>query len=237
MVRWLMAIGSSVVFAAGGWVAGQAGEGPMSGINQGPPPEHHHREHVPMELETITGKVASQTTAPNGEVDGVKLEDGTWVHWPPHLEKYLGKLTQVGQEVAVEGRRQAGPLGEPVLELAALTNVEEKSTFQRELSPPPPPGGPMGGPCPPPHPPGMHPPGQGPAMGGHPGGGHPGVRPHAGMQPPRPPRGHGTHQPHGPQGMRPPEPNGHQPPEGRMKQLEDRLQRIEEQLGRLIDQA
>ena len=122
------------MFAVGGWVAGHADEGPMSGIMPGHPPEHHRREHIPMELETITGKVESQTTAPNGQVDGIKLEDGTWVHWPPHLEKYLGKLSEVGQEVSVEGRRQAGPHGEPVLELAALTNVEEKRTFQREFA-------------------------------------------------------------------------------------------------------
>src|SRR5205085_1704889 len=41
-------------------------------------------------LETVRGAVQRFTTAPKGEVDGAILDDGTWVHWPPHL---AGKVT------------------------------------------------------------------------------------------------------------------------------------------------
>lgn len=222
MSRWLVTIGSSAAFALGGWVVGNSEEAQIPGI--GPPPA----AHAPQTMETITGKVTEQTKAPRGGIDGVKLEDGTWLHWPPHLEKYLGKLSEVGQEVSVEGRRQPGPHGEMVVEVFALTNVESESTFQREEMPPPPPGGH----CPP------HGPHAGPPVMNQ-----PGMPPH-GVQPPPPgPGRHGPPRPHqraqepragqpptaGPGGNPPP------PPEKNLQRIEDRLIRIEEQLGKLID--
>jgi hypothetical protein len=41
---------------------------------------------------TVRGRVQRFTTAPKGEVDGMVLDDGTVVHWPPHLEN---KVTAV----------------------------------------------------------------------------------------------------------------------------------------------
>ncbi len=234
MYRWIMAVGGSTLLAAAGWAVGKADEGFTPGY-PGPP---HHPPMVAMELESVTGKITEQTTAPSGEVDGAKLEDGTWLHWPPHLEKYLGKMSEAGQEVKAEARRQPGPQGKEVLEVFVLTNIESKATFLREETPPPPPhGGPfaMGGPCPHggPHPgPPHHP----PMMRGGP------------MQPPPPhgpmpgqPRPGGPmHPPGGPPAVQPPgvPPGQAQPPQDeRMKVMEDRLKRIEEQLGQLVDQG
>jgi hypothetical protein len=49
------------------------GKGP-----KGPPPG--------AEVTTVRGTVRDFTNSPKGEVDGLRLTDGTWVHWPPHLE-------------------------------------------------------------------------------------------------------------------------------------------------------
>lgn len=171
MSRWLVTIGTSAAFAVGGWIVGHADELPLPGMG------HPPGIHAPGQRETIQGQVIEQTKAPTGEIDGVILEDGTWLHWPPHLEKYLGKLTQPGQVVEAEGRRQAGPRGEIVVEVFSLTNVEANATFEREEMPPPPP---RRIPCPP------HAPHAGPPP--FPGANHPGM-PREGMQPP-PPVGH-----------------------------------------------
>jgi hypothetical protein len=37
------------------------------------------------ETRTAQGTVKSLTTAPMGEIDGAVLDDGTVIHWPPHL--------------------------------------------------------------------------------------------------------------------------------------------------------
>src|ERR1700678_1571992 len=34
---------------------------------------------------TVQGTVRRSTTAPMGQIDGAVLDDGTLIHWPPHL--------------------------------------------------------------------------------------------------------------------------------------------------------
>src|ERR1700678_3050797 len=43
------------------------------------------QEHRFGEARTAQGRLQSFTTAPMGEVDGAVLDDGTVIHWPPHL--------------------------------------------------------------------------------------------------------------------------------------------------------
>ena len=51
----------------------------------------------------VTGKVDRQMRAKKGEVNGVLLEDGTVVRFPPHAAFDFAALLQPGQTIAVEG--------------------------------------------------------------------------------------------------------------------------------------
>ncbi len=89
---------------------GKKGKGP-----KGPPPS--------AELLTRTGTVKEFTTAPKGEVDGLILTDGTWVHWPPHLEDRFSDLASKGDKIRVKGYMETGPKGDTKLEVSTLTNL------------------------------------------------------------------------------------------------------------------
>jgi hypothetical protein len=46
---------------------------------------------------SVRGKIERFTTAPLGETDGAVLDDGTWLHWPPHMPGlYCGVLRVCG---------------------------------------------------------------------------------------------------------------------------------------------
>jgi len=88
---------------------GKKGKGP-----KGPPPN--------AEVLTVSGKVKEFTTAPQGEVDGLVLNDGTWVHWPPHLESRFTAIAK-GDKIRVTGFTETGPKGDTKLEVSTLTNL------------------------------------------------------------------------------------------------------------------
>src|SRR5262249_26359959 len=73
------ALGLGAVLVVGLWAADLTAQPPAPGPKgrPGPPPG--------AEFRTVRGTVKEFTTAPKGEVDGLILSDGTWVHWPPHL--------------------------------------------------------------------------------------------------------------------------------------------------------
>ena len=48
---------------------------------------------------TVRGKVERFTTAPMGETDGAMLDDGTWLHWPPHLQDRFASILKKGDRV------------------------------------------------------------------------------------------------------------------------------------------
>jgi hypothetical protein len=91
------------------------------------------------EAKTVEGKVRSLTTAPRGEIDGAVLEDGTVIHWPPHLEDRFGDLAARGERIRVTGRMETGPEGDTHLEVESLTNLRTKATRENDDGPPPPP--------------------------------------------------------------------------------------------------
>jgi hypothetical protein len=51
----------------------------------------------------VTGKVELQMRGKNGEVNGVLLEDGTVLRFPPHVAFDFAALLQPGQVIAAEG--------------------------------------------------------------------------------------------------------------------------------------
>src|SRR5207248_2378135 len=94
---------------------GKKGKGP-----KGPPPA--------AEFVTRTGTVKEFTTAPKGEVDGLILNDSTWVHWPPHLESRFAGIAK-GDRIKVLGFMETGPKGDTKLEVSTITNLRTKKSM------------------------------------------------------------------------------------------------------------
>jgi hypothetical protein len=92
------------------------------------------------DVKTATGKVTSFTTAPKGETDGAILEDGTVIHWPPHLESRFTGIVDKGDRVKVAGWMETTPAGDRVLEVRTLTNLRTNAAADNDGPPPPPPG-------------------------------------------------------------------------------------------------
>lgn len=100
------------------------------------------------DTKTVRGTVKSFTTAPRGEVDGAKLDDGTWLHWPPHLEDRFTDVVKKGDEVRASGRTETGPDGDTHFEVRSVTNLRSKATAENPdyaNGPPPLPPGRRGG--------------------------------------------------------------------------------------------
>src|SRR5262245_32318826 len=103
---------------------GKKGKGP-----KGPPPG--------AEFLTRTGTVKEFTTGPKGEVDGLILNDRTWVHWPPHLEDRFSDLASKGDRVKVTGYKETGPKGDTKLEVSTITNLRTRKSVDNPDRPPP----------------------------------------------------------------------------------------------------
>lgn len=87
----------------------------------------------------VTGKVASYTTAQRGEMDGLVLDTGNRIHFPPHVGATLLPLIQKGDELRVIGTLADRPEGK-VIEATSITNVARGRTVNvASVSPPPPP--------------------------------------------------------------------------------------------------
>lgn len=102
--------------------------GPREKRPKGPPPPPRRSERT----ETVRGSVARLTTAPKGEVDGAVLEDGTVLHWPPHLEDRFTKVVKKGDRVEVTGFQETTPKGDEHFEVASVTNLDTKATAANE---------------------------------------------------------------------------------------------------------
>lgn len=57
----------------------------------------------PAQLPATTGKVAQYSLTPRGDVDGLILQDGTEVHFPPHLGTQLVFVAKPGDSVTIHG--------------------------------------------------------------------------------------------------------------------------------------
>jgi hypothetical protein len=103
------------------------GKGPKG--RSGPPPD--------AEFMTMRGTVKEFTTAPKGEVDGLVLTDGKWVHWPPHLESRFKDIAAKGDRVRASGYWETGPAGDTKLEVSSLTNLDTDKSAENPDRPPP----------------------------------------------------------------------------------------------------
>ena len=94
---------------------------------------------------TVRGRVERFTTAPMGETDGAVLDDGTWLHWPPHLQERFADLIKKGDRVRATGRTETGPAGDTHFEVQGVTNLRTNAAAENPdfaNGPPPPPPGP-----------------------------------------------------------------------------------------------
>src|SRR3569623_1531926 len=70
---------------------------------------------------TVEGTVRRLTTAPKGEMDGAILEDGTWIHWPPHTQDRFTGVVKAGDHVRATGREEKGRRGEERFAVETVT--------------------------------------------------------------------------------------------------------------------
>lgn len=79
---------------------------------------------------TARGTIERMTTAPKGEIDGAVLDDGTWIHWPPHLEDRFTSVVDTGDRVEATGRMETGKKGDTRFEVRTLTNLDSNATVE-----------------------------------------------------------------------------------------------------------
>lgn len=95
---------------------------------------------------TAKGTVRELITNRAGDVDGLRLEDGTEVKFPPHQGKELKTLVSKGDVVRIEGHRHETPKGDVHLHADVITSVDTGKSIKRDEprprpTPPPPPAG------------------------------------------------------------------------------------------------
>jgi hypothetical protein len=149
----LAALGDRVR-AAGYWETGRAGDTKLevstltnlrtdkTAENPDRPPPAGSRLGGPRagEVQTVRGRVKRFTTAPKGEVDGAVLDDGTWLHWPPHLQDRFKDILEKGDWVRATGREETGPAGDTHFEVQRVTNLRTRDTAENPdlyAAPPP----------------------------------------------------------------------------------------------------
>ena len=93
----------------------------------------------------------SLTTAPLGEIDGAVLDDGTVIHWPPHLaNRFAAIVTRLETASEAVGRMETGAAGDTHLEVETVSEDLRTNDFPRENDALPPGHGPRRRPLTPP---------------------------------------------------------------------------------------
>src|SRR5258708_18070410 len=68
----------------------------------------------PLQSLSVAGTIRVIRRNPHGDIDGVILEDGTLLHFPPHAGKQFAKLIREGQVLAAVGLGTANDLGQNI---------------------------------------------------------------------------------------------------------------------------
>ena len=58
------------------------------------------------------------------------LNDGTWLHWPPHLDDQFADAIKIGDTLEAVGFVETAPRGEVHFEVRRLTNTRTNTTVQ-----------------------------------------------------------------------------------------------------------
>ncbi len=137
-----------------GFVAPQP---PPPAPGRGPRPPAPPPSDVQGSRTTITGVVRNFNYGPGG-LDGLILDRGTVVHFPPEYGNQVTALAPAGSSIAASGWSHVGPAGDSLFDADMITNQRSRASVTLTgaapppLAPPPPPG-PAG--APPPSPPGQ----------------------------------------------------------------------------------
>ena len=86
----------------------------------------------------MQGTVQRLTTAPMGEIDGAILDDGTVIHWPPHLADRFSAVIARGDRVQLSGWMETGPAGDTHFELQSATNLRTNASTGDNMARPAP---------------------------------------------------------------------------------------------------
>jgi hypothetical protein len=114
------------------------GPGPRRGPLPPPPPDlRPGNDPAATASRTAQGTVQRLTTAPMGEVDGAVLDDGTVIHWPPHLADRFTAIVRRGERIKVSGWMEAGPAGDTHFEVVTATNLRTNATTSNGVEVPP----------------------------------------------------------------------------------------------------
>lgn len=123
------------VVAAAGWSGAQDEPGPGPEPRPRPKAERRFEEGEAM----IKGRVEVLLKNRHDDVDGLQLDDGTKVHFPPHIGEKIVDWIKAGDQVEVRGRKEARPRGEVVFEASRIESGGKSITVDRPGPPPPPP--------------------------------------------------------------------------------------------------
>lgn len=135
LVRWGAAVPLLLAFAI--WTTAAQPPG-----RKGPPPPPPPDRAVDGPTKTVRGVVKEFTTAPKGETDGFFLDDGTEVHFPPHLSDKVTDVVNKKDRVKVTGRSMKMPGGETHFQASSITNLRTNTSVAiDDTAPPPPPDG------------------------------------------------------------------------------------------------
>jgi hypothetical protein len=113
------------------------GPGPRRRPLRPPPGQRRGNAPTATASRTVQGKVQRMTSAPMGEIDGAVLDDGTVIHWPPHLADRFSAVIASGDRVKVSGWMETGPAGDAHFEVLTATNIRTKATASNDAAGPP----------------------------------------------------------------------------------------------------
>lgn len=95
---------------------------------------------------TVSGIVRSFNYGPAG-LDGLILDQGTIVHFPPEYGNQVNAIAPVGAVVTASGWSHTGPAGDTLFDATTIRNTRTNATITVPAGPPPappPPAGPAG---------------------------------------------------------------------------------------------
>ena len=100
-----------------------------------PPPPRRERKSPPKAEKAVskTGRIASLRKGRNGKIDGLQLEDGTDVRFPPDASEKLGAAVSETDRVTIEGWMNTG---ESEIHAATIKNQASGKTVAVDHAPP-----------------------------------------------------------------------------------------------------
>ena len=85
--------------------------------------------------ETRVGRVEKLLYNGRDDIDGLRLEGGIEVHFPPHMGDAIARLVKPGDKVEVQGATETRPRGEVVFEASRIVSRGETIQIERPRPP------------------------------------------------------------------------------------------------------